>query len=94
MWPFTYQPTPPVATFLTPVHFYLLYNLKEGKQANVPTMFSEILTKDSEHTLVLELYLEDIFLSVLSFVYKWGNQTKLSDKAELANYNGNAVCCT
>lgn len=90
MWPFTYQPTATVATFLTPVHFYLLYNSKEAKQANVPTIFWEIRTKDSEHTLILELYLEDYnitldILFVLSFVYKWGNQSKSSDKAELTN---------
>lgn len=32
---------------------------KEAKQANVPTICWEIRTEDSEHTLVLKLYLED-----------------------------------
>lgn len=36
-----------------------LYNSEEAKRANVATIFWEIRTKDSEQTLVLELYLED-----------------------------------
>lgn len=32
------------------VHFYLLCNSKEAKQANVPTILGEIRTQDSAHT--------------------------------------------